>query len=191
MIRVTEKEYVTYLRYTSGEFDPNKISTDISLDRVHGNKPDKAWWGSPVYAEYDWKKWCKDHDVKYVNFDKPITWKLEEGSKVYFINAEDVVLEEDNPTWESVIPNNDIQLEPLAYHTGNLVDNKYYIIGGSNVFLRQSPNIYIYDLKRNYLEKIRMEKTDDLICYLSMHTQIIIQKGMKLFYLVDIQMEIC
>lgn len=80
------------------------------------------------------------------------------------------LLEEDNPSWESVIPNNDIQLEPLAYHTGNLVDNKYYIIGGSNVFLRQSPNIYIYDLKRNYLEKIRMEKTDDLICYLSMHT---------------------
>lgn len=103
MIKVTEKEYVSYLRYKSGEFDPNKISTDISLDRVYENKPDKAWWGSPVDAEYDWKKWCEDHGETDVNFDKPIIWKLEEGSKVYFINAEDVVLKEDNPIFDYLV----------------------------------------------------------------------------------------
>ena len=81
--------------------------------------------------------------------------------------------EEESPKWEQVIPNEGKTLEPLAYHTGTLIGDEYYIIGGSNVFLRQSPFIYIYNLKENNLEKIKLEKNDkneDLICYLTMHT---------------------
>ena len=76
---------------------------------------------------------------------------------------------ENNPTWENVIPSNNIALEPLAYHTGTLIGDKYYIIGGNDKYIRQSAFIYIYDLSANTLEKIKIEKNED-ICYLSMHT---------------------
>ena len=75
----------------------------------------------------------------------------------------------DKPKWENVIPSNKVNLEPLAYHTGTLVGNKYYIIGGNDKFIRQSAFIYIYDLEKNTLEQIKIEKNED-ICYLSMHS---------------------
>ena len=103
----------------------------------------------------------------YVFGGKDITeGKLSDIMRVDLFNSE-------NPTWETVTPSNGKQLEPLAYHTGTLIEDKYYIIGGSNVFLRQSPFIYIYDLKENNLEKIKSEKNDkndEVISYLSMHT---------------------
>ena len=57
------------------------------------------------------------------------------------------LISENAPTWETMIPSNGVDLEPLAYHTGTLVGSEYFIIGGNNVFLRQSPFIYIYDLE--------------------------------------------
>ena len=75
---------------------------------------------------------------------------------------------EDHPKWENITPNNE-NLEPLAYHTGTLIGEKYYIIGGNDKYIRQSSFIYIYDLENNNLEKIKIEKNED-ICYLSMHT---------------------
>ena len=80
------------------------------------------------------------------------------------------LISENAPTWEAMIPSNGVDLEPLAYHTGTLVGSEYFIIGGNNVFLRQSSFIYIYDLEENSLEKIKIEKNDDSICYFSMHT---------------------
>ena len=62
------------------------------------------------------------------------------------------LMDEENQKWEMVIPSNGKTLEPLAYHTGTLIEDEYYIIGGSNVFLRQSPFIYIYNLKENNLK---------------------------------------
>jgi hypothetical protein len=75
---------------------------------------------------------------------------------------------EDHPKWENITPNNE-NIEPLAYHTGTLIGEKYYIIGGNDKYIRQSSFIYIYDLENNNLEKIKIEKNED-ICYLSMHT---------------------
>ena len=77
--------------------------------------------------------------------------------------------EEKNPKWENITPSNGVNLESLAYHTGTLIEDKYYIIGGNDKFIRQSSFIYIYNLKNNELEKIKIEKNED-ICYLSMHT---------------------
>ena len=74
-----------------------------------------------------------------------------------------------NSEWENIIPSNNVNLEPLAFHTGTLIDDKYYIIGGNDKYIRQSSYIYIYYLKNNILEKIKIEKNED-ICYLSMHT---------------------
>ena len=76
---------------------------------------------------------------------------------------------DDTPTWEIVIPSNGVNLEPLAYHTGTLIGNEYYIIGGNNVFLRQSSFIYIYNLEENTLEKISIEKSDSINNF-SMHS---------------------
>ena len=76
---------------------------------------------------------------------------------------------EQNPEWENIKPSNNVNLEPLAYHTGTLIEKKYYIIGGNDVFIRQSPFIYIYDLENNTLEKTQIEKNEN-VCYLSMHT---------------------
>ena len=60
-------------------------------------------------------------------------------------------------------------MEQIAYHSGTLVDDKYYIIGGNDKYIRQSPFIFIYDLKNNELEKIEIEK-NERVCYLSMHS---------------------
>ena len=78
--------------------------------------------------------------------------------------------EEKDPSWETVSPVNEKKLEPLAYHTGTLIGDEYYIIGGSNAFLRQSPFIYFYNLRNNTLKKIKLEKSEDIISYLTMHT---------------------
>ena len=77
---------------------------------------------------------------------------------------------EKNLSWEKVIPNNDTKLENLAYHSGTLIGDEYYIIGGINAFLRQSPFIFKYNLKENNLKKIKLEKNEDGFGYLSMHT---------------------
>ena len=80
------------------------------------------------------------------------------------------IKEEKESKWENVIPENGKTLEPLAYHTGTLIGDEYYIIGGSNASLRQSPYVYIYNLNTNNLKKIKLEKSDDVISYLTMHT---------------------
>ena len=82
------------------------------------------------------------------------------------------LLEEDSE-WIEVKPEKGKILEPLAFHSGTLIGDKYYIIGGNNVFLRQSCNIYIYNLSENILSKIKMEKNDkndNVVYYLSMHS---------------------
>ena len=82
------------------------------------------------------------------------------------------LLEKDSE-WTMVNPEKGKKLEALAYHTGTLIGDEYYIIGGNNAFLRQSPNIYIYNLKENTLSKIKMEKNDkneNIVYNLSMHS---------------------
>ena len=107
---------------------------------------------------------CIYNDYLYIFCGKDIT----EGKLNDIIRLD--LSGEKNLSWENVIPNNDTKLENLAYHTGTLIGDEYYIIGGSNAFLRQSPFIYKYNLKENILDKIKLEKNDDGFSYLSMHT---------------------
>ena len=104
----------------------------------------------------------------------------EPGDYLYIFGGKDITegklsdiikinLNLEKPKWVNVIPKNNEFLEPLAYHTGTLVGDKYYIIGGNDKYIRQSGFIYIYDLKEKKLEKIKVEKNED-VCYLSMHS---------------------
>jgi hypothetical protein len=45
-------------------------------------------------------------------------------------------------------------LEPLAYHSGCLVNKHFYIIGGQNIQLKQTNNVYIYDIEENKLSRL-------------------------------------
>ena len=103
MIKTADKDYVSYLRYESGEFDRDKISTDLSLEKVFDNKPDKAWWGSPIDANFGWKEWCEKNHEESVNLDNPIKWKFEDNCKIITLNYDELVLEKDNLLLEYII----------------------------------------------------------------------------------------
>ena len=104
---------------------------------------------------------CVYKDFLYIFGGKDITeGKLSDIAKLK--------LTDKDAKWETVTPSNDT-LEPLAYHTGTLINDKYYIIGGNDKYIRQSPFIYIYSINDNVLKKIRIEKNGD-ICYLAMHS---------------------
>ena len=108
---------------------------------------------------------CVYNNYLYIFGGKDITeGKLSDIQRIT-LNVESNV----NPKWEIITPSNGVCLEQIAYHTGTLIEDKYYIIGGNNKFIRQSSFIYIYDLKKNEIEKIEIEKNED-ICYLSMHS---------------------
>ena len=108
---------------------------------------------------------CIYDNYLYIFGGKDITeGKLSDILRIQ-LNAESDII----PKWENIIPSNGVFLEQIAYHSGTLVDDKYYIIGGNDKYIRQSPFIFIYDLKNNELEKIEIEK-NERVCYLSMHS---------------------
>ncbi len=80
-----------------------------------------------------------------------------------------VDLDQERPQWEKITPSNGIILDPICNHTGNFINGKYYIIGGSDESIQQSPYIYIYDVENNILEKEELPKNDNT-CFLSFHT---------------------
>ena len=130
------------------------------------------------------KKWSEQRTLsppKRRSFHSSCIYKNETNEYLYIFGGKDITEgklsdiirinldTESNPKWENIIPTNNVNLEPLAYHTGTKIGDKYYIIGGNDKFIRQSSFIYIYDLKDNILEKTKIEKNAD-ICYLSMHS---------------------
>lgn len=91
------KKYVTYGFGTI--FMADKLKTDLS--RIIADKPLKAWWGSPVDADYGWRDWCLDNyflrfedpDLdfeenasNYFSDDNKIIWTLRQKAKVLVIN---------------------------------------------------------------------------------------------------------
>ena len=91
------KKYVTYGFGTI--FNQNMLITD--LHDGGNDKPRKAWWGSPINADYGQKEWCLDnyyliYEDKNLSFeenaanyfadDNKIIWTLDSKAKILFVN---------------------------------------------------------------------------------------------------------
>ncbi len=81
--------YVTY--GFGNKFIRNLLQTDLFSN--HNFKPKKAWWGSPINADYGWMEYCLDHNcVPYYSIERyfsdcnRIIWTLPVHSKILFIN---------------------------------------------------------------------------------------------------------
>lgn len=97
MIEISNnEEYLTYLKKNRFPFDETKINTNIQNKSICLNKPRGAWWGSPINAEFGWKEWCLCNNFEIDNYDweNPIKWRLQEGSKILRIELLDVLDEE-------------------------------------------------------------------------------------------------
>ena len=87
------EEYFTFLRKDSNEFDLNNIIINLNSEFGIINKPQKAFWGSPVNAKFGWKEWCEAESFGACdyNWDNPVKWKLKTGSKILKIELKDVI----------------------------------------------------------------------------------------------------
>jgi len=47
--------------------------------------------------------------------------------------------------------------EPIAYHSGTLYKEKYYVIGGENNYKVNQRTLYIYDIQENKWEKKKID----------------------------------
>ena len=80
----------TYITYGFNHFDKNifGIAENSTIENFL-NKPQNAWWGSPVDAKFGWKEWCKSERYGILaNGDKNIDyikWKLNENAKLLYI----------------------------------------------------------------------------------------------------------
>ncbi len=83
-----------YVTYGFGNvFDPNKLNTNL---REFIGKPLKAWWGSPIDADFGWKEWCENEEFlidnryksleEYFSDNNKIFWTLKDNAKVLMIN---------------------------------------------------------------------------------------------------------
>lgn len=101
MIEVAGNQvYCTFLK-SDETFDPAKIVTNLRSTEI--NKPESAWWGSPVGAELGWAQWCLEEEfaLEKYDFDKdPITWTLIEDAKVFRVTWGDVL----NPPFGELYP---------------------------------------------------------------------------------------
>ena len=102
IMKINNKEVLnisTYVTYGLGnKFVLEKVLTNLN-DRGIG-KPERAWWGSPIDAEYGWKQWAEDNDFlphgyhsfkKYFAPKNAIYWELVPGSRVlHIINPYDL-----------------------------------------------------------------------------------------------------
>lgn len=81
--------FVTYMRKDI-IFNRNCININLG-SRSSINKPQEAWWGSPIDAEYGWKEWCDSEEYGDYDFDNPIQWKLKPNTNILQIDIEEVL----------------------------------------------------------------------------------------------------
>lgn len=87
------EEYISYLRKEKQPFDKDKIITILDGTPSAINKPHKAFWGSPINAEFGWKEWCYSNEMWIDEYDwsNPVVWKLQTGSKILKVDSLDVM----------------------------------------------------------------------------------------------------
>lgn len=109
--------YVTYL-HKKNVFDKEKIVIYFGIPSMI-NKPDNAWWGSPIDASWGWKNWCLCEDFGNYDFDNPIKWKLTKDSKILRIGKEEVFSSKSILKKYTVNPysffNNDLEILPELF----------------------------------------------------------------------------
>lgn len=93
IINSDDKIYLTYLKKDALPFDRRKIEVQIGNIKSFLNKPDYAWWGSPINAEFGWKEWCfcEEFHIEDYDWHNPIKWKLAPNTKILTIDWEDIL----------------------------------------------------------------------------------------------------
>ena len=81
-----------------------------------------------------------------------------------------VNLKEAKPKWEEVKPTNEIDFPYIVHHTGNEVNELFYIIGGQNEFTRQVNLVWLFDIEKNTLEKIEQPVDNVIFPPIEMHS---------------------
>ena len=73
-----------YIHYGDDNFDINKF-IPIS-NRSEATKPFGGFWGSRKNADFAWKEWCTEIDLKSKDLTKKIQFSLSNGAKILVIN---------------------------------------------------------------------------------------------------------
>lgn len=73
-----------YIHYGDDNFDINKF-IPIS-NRSEATKPFGGFWGSRKNADFSWKEWCTEIDLKSKDLTKKIQFSLSNGTKILVIN---------------------------------------------------------------------------------------------------------
>ena len=73
-----------YIHYGDDDFDINKF-IPIS-NRSEATKPFGGFWGSRKNADFSWKEWCTEIDLKSKDLTKKIQFSLSNGAKILVIN---------------------------------------------------------------------------------------------------------
>lgn len=84
------KLYVTYWSKSKPPFDPNKIEIVLGDAKYSINKPQTAFWGSPIDADWGWKEWCKAEEFGDYDWDNPIYFRLKSNSVILKIDIFDL-----------------------------------------------------------------------------------------------------
>ena len=72
------------IHYGDDNFDINKF-IPIS-NRSEATKPFGGFWGSRKNADFSWKEWCTEIDLKSKDLTKKIQFSLSNGAKILVIN---------------------------------------------------------------------------------------------------------
>lgn len=73
-----------YIHYGDDNFDINKF-IPIS-NRSEATKHFGGFWGSRKNADFAWKEWCTEIDLKSKDLTKKIQFSLSNGAKILVIN---------------------------------------------------------------------------------------------------------
>lgn len=131
MIELADNEiYVTYLKKNYLHFRKEMIKTYIGGARPIINKPEMAWWGSPIDAEYGWKEWCfcNECETQDYHWNNPILWKLKIGSKILKIDIDEVINPKISILNNYLIDNKelfgkDYDLFPMTYNLNKMFED--------------------------------------------------------------------
>lgn len=73
-----------YIHYGDDKFDINKFNN--VLNRPESTKPFGGFWGSRKNADFGWKEWCTEIDLKSKDLTKKLLFSLSNDAKILVID---------------------------------------------------------------------------------------------------------